>query len=110
MPDGDGDGGLADAAGADHGHEAMERQAVRDLLDDLLASDHLRKLAPGGSGGGAIFGGGRRRPGGSCLSERGDEAIAAAGHVDDITGRLAGIAERLAQSCDVESADCPRRR
>ena len=37
------------------------------------------------------------------VRERGDEAIAAAGHVDDITGRLAGVAERLAQRCDVEA-------
>ncbi|GAA0008405.1 hypothetical protein BRDID11002_84130 [Bradyrhizobium diazoefficiens] len=37
------------------------------------------------------------------LSERRDEAIAAAGHIDDITGRLAGIAERLAQRCDMEA-------
>ncbi|GAA0008406.1 hypothetical protein BRDID11002_84140 [Bradyrhizobium diazoefficiens] len=44
MPDGDGDRGLADPARADHGHEAIERQSVRDLFDDLLSSDHLREL------------------------------------------------------------------
>ncbi|MEY9705613.1 hypothetical protein ABIF50_008175 [Bradyrhizobium diazoefficiens] len=37
------------------------------------------------------------------MSERRDEAIAAAGHIDHITGRLAGIAERLAQRCDMEA-------
>ena len=37
------------------------------------------------------------------MRERGDEAIAAAWYVDDITGRFAGIAECLAQRRDVEA-------
>ncbi|MGY4430135.1 hypothetical protein ACVWWO_002612 [Bradyrhizobium sp. F1.13.1] len=40
MPDGDGDRGLADAARADDGHEAIERKSVRDLLDDIFPADH----------------------------------------------------------------------
>ncbi|MGY4357438.1 hypothetical protein ACVW0J_003931 [Bradyrhizobium sp. i1.7.7] len=101
MPDGDGDGGLADAAGADHRHEAMQRKPVRYLLDDLLPSDHFRERRGKGTGRCNVHGGlsGRR----SRVSERGDKAVAAAGHIDDITGRLAGIAQRLAQCRDVEA-------
>ncbi|MFK4649664.1 hypothetical protein ABIF96_008238 [Bradyrhizobium ottawaense] len=87
--------------GPDQGHEAIERQAVRNLLDDLLASDHLRKL--GGQGAGRNdFGGGWRDLRGR-LSERGDKAIATAGYIEDITGRFSGIAEHLAERCDMEA-------
>ncbi len=99
MPDRNGNRSLADAARADQCHEAIERQSIRDLLDDLLSSDHLRKLSRQGA---------RRDDFGredrlSRLGERSDKAIAATGHIQDIAGRLAGIAERLAQRCDMEA-------
>ncbi|MGY4286626.1 hypothetical protein ACVWXO_005846 [Bradyrhizobium sp. LM2.7] len=101
MPDGHCDRGLADAARADHGHEAMERKPVRYFLDDLLASDHLCERRWKGART-DDFGGGRDDRRGS-LREGGDEAIAATRHIDHITGSFAGIAERLAQRCDMEA-------
>ncbi len=80
---------------------AMERQSVRDLLDDLLPPDHLRERRGKGARRQDVDGwlrGGRDR-----LGERGDEAIAAPGHVDDVAGGFAGIAQHLAQRRDVEA-------
>ena len=101
MRDGERDRGLADAAGADDGDEAMQRKFGRNLLDRVVSSDH-----PGERGGiweatetaRACPRSPTARPG-----PAGRETIAAAGHVDDIAGAFAGIAQGLAQRRDVEA-------
>ena len=65
MPDRDGDRGLADAARADDGHEAIERKSVRDLLDDVFPADHPGEFSGQGAGRGD-FGRRPRRAGGAA--------------------------------------------
>lgn len=95
------DRGLADAAGADDGDEPMQGQFSRDLLDGVVSANHLRERGRYGPERGHSRGWPVLRGRGAVQGSR--EAIATAGHVDDIAGAFAAIAQGLAQGRDVEA-------
>ena len=101
MPDRDRDRGLADAAGADDGHEAMLRKFGCNLLDGF------RSVQPSWRAGRAgTEQDGRCRQTVRAKVRHGQcsrEAITSARDVDDIAGADGAITKGLAQCGDVEA-------
>ena len=101
VPDRDGDGGLADAAGADDGHETMLRKFACNLLDGFGPPDHFGRWR--GQGPDRAYAAGRRRGRWFGTGDGSGKAIAATRDVDDISRADCTTTKGLAQCGDVEA-------
>ena len=100
----DGDGRLADPAGASERDEAIAQQASRQFLQNVLASDHPLQAVRQRNRRGSLLerpvdGDRRRRH--AALHGR-DKAISPAGNVRDVARTVFSITERLTQFGDVD--------
>ncbi len=99
FSDAQGDGGLANAAGADQSDAASARQLRNQVIDQGLATNHprttQRQVVPGR--------GDRRRCFDAVEHERCDKAVAALRHGDDVALAVLPVAKRFAQRCHVHA-------
>ena len=100
----DGDGRLADPAGPSERNEAIAQQASRQILQNLLPSDHplqpmrqrsRQRMSPDATGDGRCW---LRH----AALHRGDKAISPAGNVRDVARAVFSITERLTQFGNVD--------
>ena len=104
--DGEGHGGLADAAGADHRHKPTPRQLAGDGIDAVGPADHARDRSRQMAR--RFRGSWRQRADGIARGlveahHRCHEAIAAARHGADVLIAGAFVAEQFAQGGDVDA-------
>ena len=107
VRDGDRDGGLADAAGADDRDEALRREQILDRADVVGAPDHagqaagqvrVRNIQRLGRGHGGEYRGRTAGPRDRC-----HEAVAAPGQGGDVARAILAVAQRLAQARHVKA-------
>ncbi len=89
--------GLADATGAGNGDEPAPGDPLDQGRNLFSAADNASQR------GGTVVAARRCRAGRRPVADRGDEAIAAAADIGDVLRRIVGIAEHLAQRCDVDA-------
>src|SRR5262249_50874739 len=119
LCNGQSDSALADTTGTDDGDQPVEKMLGADRIDDCLSAHDVEKVLRADGIDDRLPAhdvGLRRRPSGrrwglgrgdsGLIAQRlngGDEAIPAAGNIDDVADASAAIAKHLSQSGDMDA-------